>query len=143
MSLNLQPLPIPLRQEPSGTIRVGNTRIDLEIVLADWKNGLTPEQIAAGYPTLTLADVYAVLAYYLRHKKEVEEYLRWGDEQAAAVRRRIEAVQPPLPEGLRARLEAARASREGQADVPAAAAEHDADAAGDAQGRTPASRQSV
>jgi hypothetical protein len=35
-----------------------------------------PEEIARSYPSLPLADVYAVLTYYLRHKEEVDADLR-------------------------------------------------------------------
>ena len=35
----------------------------------------TPETIVQRYSTLALADVYAVVTYYLRHRSEVEEYL--------------------------------------------------------------------
>ena len=36
---------------------------------------LPPEAIAQRYPTATLADIYAVVAYYLRHRQEFEAYL--------------------------------------------------------------------
>jgi hypothetical protein len=47
--------------------------------------------------------VYAVLTWYLCHKREVEEYLRKRAEEAEATRRTIEAKQPDRAE-LRARL---------------------------------------
>ncbi len=49
------------------------------------------------YPALELGDVFAVIAYYLAHRAEVDEYLRECDQQAEAVRRKIEASQPPGP----------------------------------------------
>jgi hypothetical protein len=49
------------------------------------------------YPALELGDVFAVIAYYLAHRVEVEDYLRRCDEQAEAIRREIEASQPPGP----------------------------------------------
>lgn len=99
--------PIPLRTDSSGVIRVGGTRVTLDTVVANFKAGESPEEIVHNFPSLELADVYAVLTYYLRHQSEVEDYLRRGQEQAAEVRRMIEAhsSQHGLRERLLARLQ--------------------------------------
>lgn len=44
----------------------------LDIVVWHEKRGLSPDEILALYPTLTLGDVYAALAYYFDHREEVE-----------------------------------------------------------------------
>jgi hypothetical protein len=49
------------------------------------------------YSTLELADVFAVIAYYLTHRADVDVYLRQCDEKAEAVRRKIESSQRPGP----------------------------------------------
>ena len=95
--------PAPLRVDETGTIRVGSSRVTLDVLLADYKGGLPPEEIARQLDTLTVADVYAALAYYHRHREEVEEYLRRREAQAEALRRQIEAAQPDRAE-LKARL---------------------------------------
>jgi len=60
--------------------------------------GETPEEIALSYGSISLADVYATIAYYLRHTAEVDEYLRKREK----IRREI---QPRFPTaGLRERL---------------------------------------
>jgi hypothetical protein len=41
--------------------------------------------------------VYAVIAYYLAHRAEVDEYLRRCDEEAQAIRRKLEREQRPGP----------------------------------------------
>jgi len=46
------------------------------------QDGATPETIVQRYSTLALPDVYAVLAYYLRHPNEVEEYLARREQKA-------------------------------------------------------------
>ena len=71
----------------------------------------TPEGMIQSYDTLQLADVYAVLTWYLRHKVQVEDYLGKRAEDAEAIRRTIEAKQPDRAE-LRARLMARRAQKE-------------------------------
>ena len=50
------------------------------------------------YETLDLGEVFAVIAYYLSHPAEIEEYLHKSDEKAVAVRRQIEAAQPAGPD---------------------------------------------
>jgi uncharacterized protein (DUF433 family) len=99
----------PLRADGTGAIRVGASRVLLELVVEAFQDGATAEEIVQRYPTTTLADVYGVIAYYLRHKDEVEAYLTERDRQAAEVRQRIEARQGDLA-GLRQRLLSRRAT---------------------------------
>ena len=42
----------------------------------------TPDAIAQRYPTATLADIYAVIAYYLRHQEDLDAYLDTREQQA-------------------------------------------------------------
>lgn len=57
-------------------IRITGTRVGIETVLYDYLHrGLTPEAIAAQYPSLTLEQVYATITYYLHDQKEVTRYL--------------------------------------------------------------------
>jgi uncharacterized protein (DUF433 family) len=97
MSLILQAEPVPLRLDDQGTIRVGQTRVPLELVIEAYQEGETPETIVRWFDNLQLADVYAVISYYLKHKEEVEDYLRRREELAAQVRLTIEAGQPSRP----------------------------------------------
>jgi uncharacterized protein (DUF433 family) len=94
MSLILTADPLPLRADEHGSIRVGNTRVLLELVIRAYQDGATAEQIAKRFDTLDLADVHAVLAYYLRHRGEVEGYLSRREAEAEATRQRIEAEMP-------------------------------------------------
>jgi uncharacterized protein (DUF433 family) len=119
MNLVFQPEAVPLWMDERGDIRVGNSRVLLDVLLSFHSQGMSPEEIAAGYPALSLADVYGVLAYYHRHKEEVEAYLRRRDQEAEELRRRIEAAQGPLPEPLQARMAAFKARKDaGHAPPP-------------------------
>ena len=109
--------PVPLCQDEQGTIRVGNTRVPLERILEAYRDGTAPETIVRWFDSLRLADVYAVIGYYLNHTEEVDEYLRQREALAAEVRRQIEATQPPRP-GFREQLLARRA-RMGDGHAPA------------------------
>jgi len=93
--LTLEARPVPLDRLPNGVLRVAGTRIGLDLVIGAYKHGQTPEQIVEAYDSLRLADVYALIAYYLDHTQQVEQYLREEDEQAEELRREMEASQPP------------------------------------------------
>lgn len=75
MTLVLDPQPIPLRADQDGTLRVGETRVLLELVIHAFNAGKTPEEIVMAYETLRLEDVYAVITYYLYHRIEVDAYI--------------------------------------------------------------------
>ena len=97
----------PLRVDQGGAVRVGNSRISLDLVVEQYENGMTPEDMVRAYDTLMLADVHAVIAYYLRHRDEVRAYLKRRAEEAEALRAKIEADRPRIsPEELLARRRA-------------------------------------
>ena len=97
----------PLREDAAGALRVGASRVLLELVIRAFQDGATPETIVQRYSTLALPDVYAVIAYYLRHRSEVDGYLARRERKAEEVRQRVEAQQGDLSE-IRARLLAKR-----------------------------------
>jgi uncharacterized protein (DUF433 family) len=80
----------PLRADGSGALRVGESRVLLELVIRAFQDGATPEAILSRYPSTTLADIYAVIAYYLRHRDDVESYLAERERVAELVRGRSE-----------------------------------------------------
>jgi len=55
---------------------------------------MTPEDMVRAYDTLVLADVHAVIAYYLRHRDEVRAYLKRRAEEARALQAKVEAERP-------------------------------------------------
>jgi uncharacterized protein (DUF433 family) len=79
MSLIIHVDPVPLAPDDTGTIRVAGTRVTLDTVIEQVREGASAEEIASRFPVLEVADVHAVMAYYFRHRSEVESYL---DEQA-------------------------------------------------------------
>jgi uncharacterized protein (DUF433 family) len=78
------------------------TRVTLDTVIGAFLSGDSAEMIAHSYPPLMLDDVYAVIAYYLRHRPEVDSYLTLRQREAGEIRRKAEAMCPPAT--LRARL---------------------------------------
>jgi uncharacterized protein (DUF433 family) len=88
-------LSIPLWEDPPGVLRVGKSRVLLELVIHAFQRGETPEGIVQSYTTLSLPDVYAVVSYYLANPGPIDAYLSQCDARAAEIRRKIEASQPP------------------------------------------------
>src|SRR5436309_15895879 len=84
----------PLRVDEGGGMRVGKSRISLDLVVEQYENGMTPEDMVRAYDTLALADAYAVIAYYLRYRDEVRAYLKRRAEEAQALRAKIEGERP-------------------------------------------------
>jgi uncharacterized protein (DUF433 family) len=61
-----------------GKPRIAGSRIRvLDIVVWHEKRGLSTDQVVELFPELSLADVYAALAYYFDHRDEIEkDFLR-------------------------------------------------------------------
>ncbi|MGH3089188.1 MAG: DUF433 domain-containing protein [Rubrobacteraceae bacterium] len=106
MTLTVTSELVPLAVDRDGVARVGGTRVTLDTLVAAFREGATAEEIAQQYPLLRLADVYSVIGYYLRHRGEVEEYLRERERRADHARRENESRFDP--EGIRDRLAARR-----------------------------------
>lgn len=76
-------------------LRVGNTGVTLETVVWTFHAGASPEDIVDQFPSLDLADVYEVIAYYLRHREEVDCYLAGRQSEYARAIDVLEAAIPP------------------------------------------------
>ena len=75
-----------------GKPRIAGHRVTVQnVVLWHERQGLTPHEIVATYPTLSWADVYAALAYYHDHRDEVWASIA-ADERFAD---ELKAAQPP------------------------------------------------
>ena len=108
MALSFATQTVPLSADAEGVVRVGNTRVTLDTVVATFCDGATPEGIVQQYPSLALADVYQVIGYYLGHRSDVEAYLAERRACAESVREQNEARFDP--QGVRDRLLSRRTS---------------------------------
>ena len=109
MNLTLRAEPVPVHIDATGVARVGGTRVTLDTVIGAFNDGATPETIAYQYPSLTLADIYAVITYYLRAREEVDVYLAERQAKSEQVQRENEARFDP--NGIRTRLLARRSEQ--------------------------------
>jgi uncharacterized protein (DUF433 family) len=109
MGLTIRQDFVPLRVDETGTVRVGKTRMLLDLVIGAFRDGATPEEIVQTYDTLNLADAYSVIGYYLRHREEVDAYLLKREREAVELRKKVEASQSDMPD-IRTRLLTAKAT---------------------------------
>jgi uncharacterized protein (DUF433 family) len=105
----------PLRPDQGGGVRVGKSRVSFDLIVEEYENGMTPEDLVRAYDTLSLADVYGVIAYYLRHQQEVKAYLKRRDTEADALRATIESERPRI---TREELMARACAKEGEIASP-------------------------
>ena len=81
--LDLSAMEVPLRWAEGGlVVRLKNSRISLDIIVSRYRRGYTPEMIVDSYPWLELSDIYLIIAFYLRNKESVRDYLRESYRQA-------------------------------------------------------------
>jgi uncharacterized protein (DUF433 family) len=106
MNISIVTKPVPLHLDAAGVLRVGSTRVSLDSVIAAFHDGATPEEIVHQYDTLSLADVYAVISYYLENQSDVDSYLAARRIQREQLRQEIETRHTPY--GIRQRLIARR-----------------------------------
>jgi uncharacterized protein (DUF433 family) len=73
-----------------GKARIAGHRVRvLDVVAWHEKRGMSPDEIVALFPGITLADVHAALAYYFDHRDEIEEDFRRDAEVAESLRARF------------------------------------------------------
>jgi uncharacterized protein (DUF433 family) len=108
---------VPLHMDQTGSIRVGDTRVLLELVVIEYNTGMAPEQIVESYPTLDLADVYDVIAYYLRHRAEIDGYIE--ERQIAAEELKEEILAGQDLTWIRDRMQAHHSQVDSMNDKPA------------------------
>jgi len=98
---------VPLTRGDDGVLRIAGSRVTFDSIVHQFKSGATAEQIQEDFPSVTLSDIYAVIAYFLQHPRAVEDYLSEQAQAAQQVRREVESGVDRG--GLRERLRQRRA----------------------------------
>lgn len=81
---------VPLTRDDDGTFRITGSRVTLDSIVRQFRNGATAEQIKEDFPSVSLSDIYSVIAYYLQHSRAVEDYLNERANAAEEIRRDLE-----------------------------------------------------
>ncbi len=86
-----------------GKPRIDGHRITVEDV-AVWheRMGMSPDEIVFNYPSITLSDVYAALAYYFENRERINADILEGEKFVEKLR----AGQPSIFEKVRQRISA-------------------------------------
>jgi uncharacterized protein (DUF433 family) len=97
-------LPDFLTCHEKGEIRLSGHRIDLFHLVSYYNDGYSAEMLLGQFPTLNLALIHKVIAFYLENKADVDAYVA----RCEAEIERYRAATPPAPtlEELRARKHA-------------------------------------
>lgn len=87
-----------------GGYYIPGSRVSLDSIIHNFLQGASPEAIRENFPTLSLAQVYGAIAFYLNHPEECEAYLRKQKTRWEELERN---AKPPSAEML-ARIERIR-----------------------------------
>ena len=86
MNLILESERVPLTLDDSGTLRIAGTRVTFVVLIEAYTYGNSAEELASQFASLSLADIYSVLSYYLRHRELLErDYLLPREQEAQAI----------------------------------------------------------
>jgi uncharacterized protein (DUF433 family) len=69
-----------------GRPRIAGHRIRVQDIVIWTEQGQSPDQIVADFPQLSLADVYAALAFYHDHREQIDRQMREDDEFVARMK---------------------------------------------------------
>lgn len=99
-------LPSFLTQDAKGFIHVTGHRVGLHHLVHYYREGFSAEMLACEYPSLSLALIHKVIAFYLENRMDVESYIADCEAQMDEQRKSAE-MEPSIAE-LRERLQAMR-----------------------------------
>jgi uncharacterized protein (DUF433 family) len=86
---------------------VAGTRIGLDVVTYDFRNGRSAEAIFDAYPSIgSLAKVYGAITFILEHPTEIEAYLAEQDRRYEEIKARYPLTPDMIERFERAKSEA-------------------------------------
>ena len=83
-----------VRTDPDGSMRVGQTRLLLNMVVDAYQNGKSAEAIRHAFPVISLEEAHGSIAFYLGHQKPVDDYIERWEAQAEEIRKDWQAQHP-------------------------------------------------
>ena len=98
-------------QERDGDYFVGDSRVTLGSAIAAWlQGGERPESIPEAFPSITRADAYGAIAFYLDHRQELDRFFDEQEREFERQRAESQAANPEFYAEMWRRMEALRAS---------------------------------
>jgi uncharacterized protein (DUF433 family) len=92
-------------------ILIRGTRVGIETVLLDFREGASPEEISVRYRCLSLEQVYAAITFYLHDRARLDAYLERHLAESEAGYQRQLASPSNVVARLRALKTAGRVAR--------------------------------
>lgn len=102
-------------EERNGEYFVRDSRVMVHSVIAAWKHGAAPEAIRDQFPTISLADVYSVISYYLDHREVLDSHFAETNARYERDRAADHAARPEFYAEMRRRVADLKGQR-GEAD---------------------------
>jgi uncharacterized protein (DUF433 family) len=84
-----------------GGWRIADSRVSLDSVICGYYEGKSPESIAEEFPSLSVEQIYGAIAFYLRNRGNIDEYLAQQDEKWKELAAQSELRHGPLLNRLR------------------------------------------
>ena len=69
--------------------RIRDTRVALDSIIYQFREGRSPEAIQDAFPALSLSQVYGAIAFYLDHRSELDGYLAYQEATEGEFSREI------------------------------------------------------
>ena len=106
-----------ITQTDHGLWRVTGTRVSIDSIVTAFWSGCTPEEICQDYDSLSLAQVYRVIAFYLENQQHVDTYLQEQRQAAEQLRKTLRERHSEDLTSIRQRLLAHRRSQKSPASA--------------------------
>jgi len=74
--------------------RIKDSRIALDSIIYQFRQGRSPEAIQDAFPALSLSQVYGAIDYYLEHQAELDQYLAHNEATEEEFSREVARLFP-------------------------------------------------
>ena len=91
-------------RQREGEFYIASSRVTLRSIVADWKRGRSPEQIAADFPSVPLVAIFGAITYYLERSRDLDQHFAEVDAASARDKAATEAAHAHFYTDMRARV---------------------------------------
>ncbi|MBX3288633.1 MAG: DUF433 domain-containing protein [Acidobacteria bacterium] len=95
MATVIETFPKPVKRDKHGVLRVGNSRVSLDGIVRMFNDGSDAAEIQYNYNTLSLAEVFGAISYYLHNKERIDAYLKRREVEIEKMREQNRLEFPP------------------------------------------------